>query len=72
MSQKKPPKKSLGRLRLEAGLSQRQAADRAQTSSGRWSEWETGRVRPAPGHVRAIAIALGCSVSDVCDALGIE
>lgn len=41
------------------GLSQREAAKMIGAHQGRWAKWETGRERPGPAYLQAIARASG-------------
>lgn len=63
---------TLASLRIVAGLTQGELADRAGVSAESVSNWERGRNEPQYRHALAIADALGCDVRLVFPTLGSE
>jgi transcriptional regulator with XRE-family HTH domain len=55
----------LRELRLDAGLSQQELADRASLTREAISMMETGKRKPYPRTMRKLAGALGVSVADI-------
>jgi DNA-binding XRE family transcriptional regulator len=60
---------SLASFRLQKGWSQKQLAERAQTSQPYIARLENGGVDPQVGTLRRIAVALGVSVATLIEAL---
>jgi transcriptional regulator with XRE-family HTH domain len=53
----------LRRWRESKGLTQREAAAAIGAHQGRWAKWETGKERPGPTYLRAIAKHSGGALS---------
>jgi transcriptional regulator with XRE-family HTH domain len=53
------------RLRIEAGLNQKNLAAKAAISEAHMSHIEHGRVNPSPPVLGRIAAALGCEIPDL-------
>lgn len=58
---------ALTRLRVEAGLSQSALAERSGIGRTAITRIESGTRQGSPEAIRAIADALGCTVSDLVD-----
>lgn len=64
--------KRLRQLRIARGLSQTEAARRADVARGTWNRWEAGIQSPTAAHVPTIAVALAVEVDDIFDFAGPE
>ena len=52
-------------LRIKAGISQRELADRLDLAPASVCQWESGETMPSPHRMPMIASVLGCSISDI-------
>lgn len=59
--------RKLRKMREQARLTQEVAAELATTSKQTWSLWETGKHRPHPVSLSAMAKALKCRVDDLME-----
>lgn len=63
---------TLAEMRRRNGLTQTDVAHKIGTSYTRVSDWERGVATPTPQFISRLAVALGVSIIDVFDALGIN
>lgn len=57
----------LKRLRLRAGLTQRELAEAMHVTQGAVYQWEKGLKRPRVGHLKALADFFGATVDFLID-----
>ena len=56
---------TIGRLRLERGLTQRQLADKIGCQQKDVSRWEHGERNPGAASLVKLAAALGCTIDEL-------